>query len=273
MSCACCFREKPILARGLCAACYQRWQRTGTTDYQRKIAETNCGVGGCEKRVVANGLCDMHRKRMQRHGHMNETRPDDWGAKGWGRQERHPLYNTWANLKRYRTHHPVDPRWSDFLQFVADLGPRPSSKHKLFSANESLPIGPENFVWKRAITERVPGEDEKTYMNRAHKVYRAVRSEAFRGYELKRRFGMDAPDYAKMAANQGGLCAICGNPETAKHKTSGGVRALAVDHCHSSGRVRALLCTACNTGLGSFNDDPDRLKAAIQYLERHKPPS
>lgn len=53
-------------------------------------------------------------------------------------------------------------------------------------------------------------------------------------------------------------CALCGATEQ-----------LMVDHCHTSGKVRAALCRTCNTGLGQFGDDPARLRAAADYLEKH----
>lgn len=268
MSCSVCLRDKPAVARGLCNACYQRWRKSGTTDYQRKVGRSTCSVGDCSQVVVSNGLCDMHRQRMRKHGHIEQTRPDDWGAKGWGRDERHPLYNAWMYMRRHRAQHPMDQSWeSDFLQFVADVGERPTPKHKLFSADSSKPIGPQNYVWKRAITERVEGEDEKTYMARAQRTYRKLRQEAFKGYDLKRYYGMTHEEYASMDADHGGKCAICGEVEA--QLIRGKRVRLAVDHCHDTGLVRGLLCMKCNTGLGSFKDDPALLHAAISYLTKH----
>ena len=70
-----------------------------------------------------------------------------------------------------------------------------------------------------------------------------------------------------MWAAQDGKCAICGLLETTTHK--GRLRRLSVDHDHVSGRIRGLLCGACNTGLGSLEHDLDKLDAAIRYLEIH----
>jgi hypothetical protein len=54
---------------------------------------------------------------------------------------------------------------------------------------------------------------------------------------------------------EGKTCAICGGSDR-----------LVVDHCHRQGSIRGALCANCNTGLGMFADDPDRLRAAIAYL-------
>ena len=69
-------------------------------------------------------------------------------------------------------------------------------------------------------------------------------------------------EYNAMLERQGGVCAIC------KEKPKAG--RLAVDHIHGSRKVRGLLCSLCNSGLGLFKDDPDRLAAAIQYLKRSR---
>ncbi|MFC3454018.1 endonuclease VII domain-containing protein [Amycolatopsis speibonae] len=62
---------------------------------------------------------------------------------------------------------------------------------------------------------------------------------------------------------QEGLCAIC---RTELQRT--GMRSHNIDHCHKTGRVRGLLCRACNWGMGILGDDPDRLEAAATYLRR-----
>ena len=80
-----------------------------------------------------------------------------------------------------------------------------------------------------------------------------------------RRYGMSGEQYDEMLARQGGVCAICDRPETARH--AGTVRALAVDHNHQTGRTRALLCQRCNHTLGRMNDDPQLLRRAADYLE------
>ena len=82
--------------------------------------------------------------------------------------------------------------------------------------------------------------------------------------------GIDADRYQEMLKAQGGVCAICACPEKHRDGLSGKPKDLAVDHDHATGIVRALLCSACNTALGLFNDSPELLDKARAYLKRHK---
>lgn len=81
---------------------------------------------------------------------------------------------------------------------------------------------------------------------------------------LKRRYGITLDDYDKMLKLQDGKCAICGTSELAKGKSR-----FAVDHCHSTGKVRGLLCTNCNSGIGKLQDDKDLVMKAYEYLIRN----
>ena len=79
---------------------------------------------------------------------------------------------------------------------------------------------------------------------------------------LKRTFGITQSDYEEMLALQGSRCAICGRaPDEAK--------ALHIDHCHDSGKIRALLCGSCNRMLGLAKDSPEILEGAARYLRRY----
>lgn len=80
-------------------------------------------------------------------------------------------------------------------------------------------------------------------------------------------YGCTNDEFEAMLAAQQGRCAICQSPEVNRHK--GRLRKLSIDHDHATGRIRALLCGGCNTGLGSLQHDPVILEAAIAYLEAH----
>lgn len=83
---------------------------------------------------------------------------------------------------------------------------------------------------------------------------------------LKRSYGLSLAEYDELFAAQNGVCAICACPETYKAAKSPHPKALSVDHDHTTATIRGLLCHRCNVGLGLFNDDILRLRAAIAYL-------
>ena len=97
----------------------------------------------------------------------------------------------------------------------------------------------------------------------AHPERGAKRKEWNRKATLKRSYGMTPARYGEMFLSQGGGCAICHGPPT------GNRRNLDVDHCHSTGVIRSLLCGPCNRVLGFAKDNPDVLRAAASYVDHH----
>lgn len=100
------------------------------------------------------------------------------------------------------------------------------------------------------------------YTNRWKKSNPERALEMSRKYILAKRFGITLSDYDAMLERCGGVCQICGKPESQTHRNM----RLAVDHCHKTGKVRGLLCSLCNTAIGKLNDDPAILQRAIDYL-------
>ena len=89
----------------------------------------------------------------------------------------------------------------------------------------------------------------------------------------KHKYSIDRQDFEKMWSDQNGLCAIClvaltnielDNDPKNKSNTA------CVDHCHSTGKVRALLCARCNKGIGLFDDETEKVKSAYEYLVFHE---
>lgn len=76
-------------------------------------------------------------------------------------------------------------------------------------------------------------------------------------YELKAKYNIDVLFYQEEIIKQDGCCVICKKKD-----------ALVVDHCHKTGSYRGLLCNKCNIGLGHFNDDPELMEEASNYVRK-----
>ena len=105
----------------------------------------------------------------------------------------------------------------------------------------------------------------KLNMERWRKNNREHHLEQRRHYRRFNTFNLTKDQYHEMLEKQNHGCDICGN--------TNGKRSLAVDHCHQAEengemKVRGLLCGRCNVSIGSFEDNVDLLKAAINYLQK-----
>jgi hypothetical protein len=96
--------------------------------------------------------------------------------------------------------------------------------------------------------------------------YRTEKYDAYlrstRKSQRKMRYGITPEEYDAILASQGGVCAIC-KEELNEFKNT------CLDHDHESDRVRGILCSHCNRGLGQFRDNVEFLSAAINYLKNN----
>lgn len=127
---------------------------------------------------------------------------------------------------------------------------------------------PEYFHRDKRNKSGITAECKKCAKIRCKKWAKEINPEAakriIRRAGLKKYYGMTIEDYDKMYFRQNGVCVTCGKPETAKNQY--GIRRLAVDHNHKTGKVRGLLCTCCNRLIGLAKDDINTLKRIIEYL-------
>jgi hypothetical protein len=133
-------------------------------------------------------------------------------------------------------------------------------------------------------------ETQKKYQKRRHKTlyknpaYRAATLTRVAQWDTKHpqrtnerkikhnlgKFGLTPLQYEQMLQRQNGMCAICQTPPAGQGH--GSQSSLHIDHDHKTNRNRALLCGNCNRGLGMFQDNPNLLLLAAEYLKKHTHP-
>lgn len=103
--------------------------------------------------------------------------------------------------------------------------------------------------------ECIRTQQQKYYNKRKHE-------RPWHRYHIYRTYGVTPEQVEALFEIQGNVCAICGSD-------SPNDKNWCVDHNHSTGAVRGILCGLCNKGLGSFQDNPETLRAAALYLDNH----
>lgn len=115
-------------------------------------------------------------------------------------------------------------------------------------------------------------ERHKNNIDKRRRAYIKIQAEACvraRNNKLKQKYGINTKDYERMFQEQKGQCACCGRNAQQLPDAN---KKLCVDHCHTTGKVRALLCHGCNSALGLFKESVSSLESAIAYLKKHTPP-
>ncbi len=114
----------------------------------------------------------------------------------------------------------------------------------------------------RASDWRARNPDKMTAVRQRQKERRDGNKTEVRAEKVRAKYGLTAQDVAEMRVAQSDRCAIC---EVAFSETPN------VDHCHSTGVIRGLLCSLCNIGIARFKDKPDIIRRAAEYVEQARP--
>lgn len=110
---------------------------------------------------------------------------------------------------------------------------------------------------ERKVIDREKDKKRKANMSPADRARKNVRMRVG-------RYGLTVDQFNILLEVQKGRCAICRVELQSTGRSKG--TAAHVDHDHGSGRVRGILCHRCNAGIGLLGDDPDRVRAACEYL-------
>ena len=113
---------------------------------------------------------------------------------------------------------------------------------------------------KRAKKYRANNSEK---IKKVKKCYTATHKKETKNLNLKRCYGITIEQYDQMFNVQEGKCKVCGKDQSELKQP------LSVDHNHTTGKVRGLLCPNCNTILGHAKDDTDILQKVINYLKEN----
>lgn len=115
-----------------------------------------------------------------------------------------------------------------------------------------------------AVYQKEYQRKNKEKIREKKKLYHTQTKEYRRWYTIKMRYGITREEYENILFSQNRTCAICSKSKSGHNNTD----ALVVDHCHSTKKVRGLLCNRCNTLLGLIEDNPVFIQNLTNYLNR-----
>lgn len=265
--------EKHAQVKGLCRTHYNRLWSNGTTELlERPPKARKCDVQDCDRPHKGNGYCNMHRQRFAKYGSPDCppkvlcAGPECIRLVSAAHSKCGLCRSHRAQLERGGELRPLLNLERPEFCLYEGCGRKHRSKgycgpHSKL-VREGRPLRPIRSV-------RPPGPCAVEGCDSEHQVNGYCRRHNSALVSRWRRYGISFKDVEQMWKDQGQACAIC--------RVSSGLLDLNVDHDHTCcdligrracGRcVRGLLCTPCNTGLGLLLDQPDRLRAAADYLE------
>lgn len=216
------------------------------------MSQRSCAVGTCGRpRYFTQEWCQSHYDRWKRYGDVRADVPfqrkQAQAAQCSLGCEKPPIARGWCSMHYNRWRDTGDPGPASPLYRKSD----PAASHKECSVCEETKPKAEFYAERRYRDGRMP-------------ICKKCFNMQQRDRTLRRKYGIGADEYDALSAAQSGLCRICNNPPPPDQ------RGLVVDHCHTTGAVRGLLCNNCNALLGMAADEVARLRSAIDYLERSR---
>lgn len=118
-------------------------------------------------------------------------------------------------------------------------------------------------IWREKNPDKIRAINDARKADRKKYYGCPKRKLKYKEAQLREAFGISLSDYDKMLLDQNGKCAICDRSNTGNSKN----KYFSVDHSHMTGKIRGLLCSSCNIGMGALKDDPLILRRAATYIE------
>jgi Autographiviridae endonuclease VII len=144
--------------------------------------------------------------------------------------------------------------------------------HQVKPLEAFIPLSKQQMARLPACSKMMGRTSEcKECRNRAKRAARKSAAPGARKHEwLWLRYKMTLEAYQSLLEGQNGLCAICNKPETKINLKSGKVKLLAVDHDHTTGKIRGLLCQSCNLELGKYERKAHLYEPYQRYLAHYR---
>jgi hypothetical protein len=139
----------------------------------------------------------------------------------------------------------------------------PEARAKKRAQSKEYNARPDIKAKRREYNQRPEIKLQKAVAGRKYRndpEHRAKALSAARKAWLRNKYGLTEEQWQELYIRQDGRCALCGDRFTEDNVPC-------IDHDHNTGQVRGMLHFKCNIGLGHFNDDPELLRLAAEYLE------
>lgn len=193
------------------------------------MARSRCTVEGCGRVAFGHGYCNAHYKRWRKTGEPGPA--DVRGPAG--------LCTVADCTRPHRARGLCDSHYA---------------RWKLSGERPNTPLATKRFLGLVGPCLRPDCGEESRGSGYCLRHYARMRV-------LVNNYGLSWEEFDSLWETSQGKCRICQKTLEQDSKDTH------VDHCHTSGAVRGLLCRHCNQGLGHFRDNPTYLAAAIEYLK------